>query len=672
MFSFSRVYAAVTPNATINVRSANVRTTASSTSALITTIMCGHRVQIVDLVVGQFVSQYGDDHWYLISFVDTDAVEKTGYVLRPFLLLDSTTPLDPVFEESIAAFPDSYKIYLRALHEKYPNWIFVPFITNLDYNAVVTAESRIGISLIEDYRDDAWQSTFTTNDATLPGWTPTFSDAYNWLTDTYIPYDASRWVNASTGFVSYSLDPRNFLSDTQIFQFLLLSYDASSQNIETVQSLLTGTFMESALITNLAGEQVSYAQAIMDAAATYQVNPYFLVARIKQEILLSTGQPCGTASGTYPGYEGYYNFYNIGAVSDPDPVVPALTYAKSVSTNPDKVYLRPWNSQYKAILGGAMWIENGYISATRAQDTLYFQRWNVIYLEQLYRHQYMTSTEAPVSEAIRLQTAYKDILNLPLVFKIPVYTNMPSTPVLPPATKGNPNNWLLSMSVEGQSLTPSFDPNTLNYDLIVGNEMTSINVAATMVSAKSTLTGTGTQMLSVGDNDCVISVTAQNGSVRNYTLHIVRAEPAAAPLFTSGYRVNGLNLSGLTVGSTAPNFLAGLTMLDGATAVAYDASGLEISDLERKIRTGDQLKVYDSANNLVATYTLIIYGDANGDGKISSSDLTVVYRHVLKYSYITGPFLMAANANHDGKTSSSDLTMLYRHVLKYTEIDQRG
>jgi beta-N-acetylglucosaminidase len=498
-------------------------------------------------------------------------------------------------------------------------------------------------------------------------------DAYNWLTDSYIAYDGSRWVNAAPEYVAYSMDPRNFLSDTQVFQFLQLSYDPATQNIETVQTMLAGTFMEAALIKNFEGVDVTYAQTVMDASNVYHVNPYFLVARIKQEILLANGQPCGTASGVYPGYEGYYNFYNIGAISSPDPVGPGLTYAQGGYVEPRATtYLRPWNSQYKAILGGAMWIENGYIA--RGQDTLYFQRFDVIDNEDgLYWHQYMTSTQAPVSEAIRLKVAYENLTDLPLSFKIPVYLNMPEQRVETPQPKGNPNNWLTSITVEGQILTPSFDPNTFQYDLIVGSAVESVKISATTVNSLATIAGVGAHPLVVGSNPIKLIVTAQNHDVREYTLNITRLDPSVEPQFTTNYLIVDQNIRGIDEGTTVEAFLQQFTMVEGMTAKVYDATGNEIvPDGVRTMRTGDQLRVLGAENIVVNIYPIVLFGDANGDGKISSSDLTLILRHVLGENTLTGPYVISANANFDTKVSSSDLTMILRHVLDETTINQRG
>ena len=57
--------------------------------------------------------------------------------------------------------------------------------------------------------------------------------------------------------------------------------------------------------------------------------------------------------------------------------------------------MRPWNSKEKAIIGGALYIVNGYISAN--QHTLYLQKFNVSpnALNSTYTHQYMSNIKAP-------------------------------------------------------------------------------------------------------------------------------------------------------------------------------------------------------------------------------------------------------------------------------------
>lgn len=89
-------------------------------------------------------------------------------------------------------------------------------------------------------------------------------------------------------------------------------------------------------------------------------------------------------------------------------------------------YLRPWNTPKKAILGGAKWIASGYIA--RGQYTSYLKKFNVNpnSLSEILNHQYMENIHAPSSEAKTSYNAYKNngLLEVPLVFSIPVYLNM--------------------------------------------------------------------------------------------------------------------------------------------------------------------------------------------------------------------------------------------------------
>lgn len=68
----------------------------------------------------------------------------------------------------------------------------------------------------------------------------------------------------------------------------------------------------------------------MNAAESYDVSPYHLVSRVIQEVGSNGSR---SVSGTEPGYEGIYNYYNIGAYQSSDPVINALKWASTPSSN---------------------------------------------------------------------------------------------------------------------------------------------------------------------------------------------------------------------------------------------------------------------------------------------------------------------------------------------------
>ncbi|MEE1027661.1 MAG: dockerin type I repeat-containing protein, partial [Agathobacter sp.] len=79
---------------------------------------------------------------------------------------------------------------------------------------------------------------------------------------------------------------------------------------------------------------------------------------------------------------------------------------------------------------------------------------------------------------------------------------------------------------------------------------------------------------------------------------------------------------------------------------------------------------YDSANNLKATYDIVIYGDTSGDGVISVKDLIMINRHILKKSNLSGAALTAADASKDGNVSIKDLILVNNNILGKSTISQ--
>lgn len=80
------------------------------------------------------------------------------------------------------------------------------------------------------------------------------------------------------------------------------------------------------------------------------------------------------------------------------------------------------------------------------------------------------------------------------------------------------NNYLKSLSVDGYTLSPEFNKDTLEYSVELEPETKSIKVNAAKEDSKATLTGTGDIEVSEGENTINVVVTAQNGTVRTYII----------------------------------------------------------------------------------------------------------------------------------------------------------
>jgi hypothetical protein len=136
----------------------------------------------------------------------------------------------------------------------------------------------------------------------------------------------------------------------------------------------------------------------------------------------------------------------------------------------------------------------------------------------------MANVEAPVSESKRLAQAY-DSSNAVVIFKIPVYVDMPETNAEKPTGTGSPNNALSALEIydlSGRSLTmsPEFDPvNDSDYYVTTSENNNVIQIYAIAASEKATISGTGTVVVNSNSDVFEIRVTAENGSVRTYRIH---------------------------------------------------------------------------------------------------------------------------------------------------------
>ena len=186
----------------------------------------------------------------------------------------------------------------------------------------------------------------------------------------------------------------------------------------------------------------------MYAGEVSKVSPYHLATRIIQE--QGADGRGNQISGNVSGYEGYYNYYSQNAYASGglSAVQNGLKYARQT----DSSNMRPWNSRYRAVVGGAVNLGKWYIN--KGQDTIYYEKFDVVN----YSHQYMTNVLAPKSEAKTSKKAYSEttLNNTAFKFIIPVYENMPDEVCAEPTGDGNPNNRLKSLSVEGYTFTPTF------------------------------------------------------------------------------------------------------------------------------------------------------------------------------------------------------------------------
>ncbi len=210
---------AYTGAATVKATSLNVRSGAGTGYSSVGRLAAGAAINIIG-------EQRGTDGntWYQIQFTGTGGAVSTGYVSSLYVRLPVSYTPDANFEAYLNSqgFPESYKNGLRQLHAQYPNWVFKAKNTGLDWNTVIENESVLSRNLVASGSVSSWKSVA--------------DGAYNWDNSTWTGLDGSNWVAASPDIIRYYMDPRNFLDETYVFQFLAHEY---VQNTQTTGSPLT-------------------------------------------------------------------------------------------------------------------------------------------------------------------------------------------------------------------------------------------------------------------------------------------------------------------------------------------------------------------------------------------------------------------------------------------------
>lgn len=389
-----------------------IRAEAAEDSTKVVTVPSGQMVEIRDVTV--------EEDYQVWEKVSAEVKGKVyeGYIPRDYLACSDERFLEweelygmnpgaavMLAEENatgvyadIEQFPESYRPALQALKQKHPNWTFVRQNTGLDFQTVINNELQGGKSLVyKSYGDYCKEGQHSPN-----------------------------WYFASEDVLKLYMDPRNSLHENAIFQFEQLTYNESYHTEAAVETFLKNTFMNSN--SPAPKTDMTFSHIFWAIGAEQQVSPFHLAARVYQE------QGQGTSpliSGNYPGYEGYYNYFNISASGSTNEqvITNGLNYARN----------NGWDNAYASILGGANVISANYIK--KGQDTLYLQKFNVSTTASnpVYTHQYMQNIAAPTSEALSMKKLYESAgaLENTFVFKIPVYENMPASPCPMPTSSTN-------------------------------------------------------------------------------------------------------------------------------------------------------------------------------------------------------------------------------------------
>lgn len=138
-------------------------------------------------------------------------------------------------------------------------------------------------------------------------------------------------------------------------------------------------------------------------------------------------------------------------------------------------------------------------------------------------------------------------------------------PAVIPPKEYSKNNYLKSLSVEGYDI--SFDKDTLEYSIEVGNEVEKVKINAQTEDSKASVSGIGEREVSEGNNKLEVRVEAENGNVKTYVINVIVKEldPINVKIGSEEYTV----IRKEDVLTVLPNYQKTTVNIDGEDILAY-------------------------------------------------------------------------------------------------------
>ena len=141
----------------------------------------------------------------------------------------------------------------------------------------------------------------------------------------------------------------------------------------------------------------------------------------------------------------------------------------------------------------------------------------------------------------------------------------------------------------------------------------------------------------------------------------------SATISSSKHTISGSTITKLSENLSVSTFLKNFTVKNGSIKL-YTASGS--AKTSGTVATGDVLRLLNSSGSVQKSYTLVLYGDVSGDGKITVLDLLRIQKYLLGTSSLSGAYKTAADASKDGSVTVLDLLRVQKHLLGTQTISQ--
>ncbi len=523
-----------------------------------------------------------------------------------------------------------YKKLIQNLQSKHSNYTFLLYYTGIDWNEALVAE----------YQGHGYS----------PKNLFQMGNNYNgmWLCPLCgtKKYDNGSWCCASLESLAYMMDPRCSINESDVFQFKdLEGSDVSYNDIARVVSKY-GSFINNQEVI----------QAIVDASRQYNINGYFLVAKIINEHG-TNGSTLSNGNGYNGQYGGCYNYFNIGSYgSGKDAVIKnGLAYAQS----------HGWTSRRASILGGTAEVRDSYMNKY-SQNTFYYQKFNVSGRSTMASHQYQQNIMAAQSQGSSLKSYY--VSNVNHVFIIPLYKNMPkAVSGRPSVTTQNKITYEegvvqnISSSLKVRASANGIAIGALNnnepikiirransqvggyyWDLIVSSKDGTYGYSARATDGKEHLVSkgnTGTSSGTAGTSDPSNNNNTGNNNTGNNN--------------QTGQVANGIKVAGLCI-TVLPNINCENIKQIYKDAVIKNSSGAVVNS--GNLGTGFTVTTGGKK------YIIVKKGDTNGDGIITVVDAVTILNAVKGEKTLVNAYKEAASVKDGKNFTVTDAVLILNYI----------
>lgn len=163
-----------------------------------------------------------------------------------------------------------------------------------------------------------------------------------------------------------------------------------------------------------------------------------------------------------------------------------------------------------------------------------------------------------------------------------------------------------------------------------------------------------------GNYQLVVTDATGNSTTVNFTIN------------STPYCCENGYITGIAPNTSLIDFESNLNILSSETTKIFGADEDEIiggSKGSMNAATGMYVQIY-SNNIVMATRTIVVFGDVSGDGLIDISDLTTMKSCLLNITLLTGAFKAAGILGDRQNISVSDLLALKKHLVGLNSITQ--